>query len=103
KKISDLGAQVIEASIIPHDGYGKPAVLGDLIKWKALTENLDIPLLVSTQRKLRPEECRLLTQAGVRGIVIGVVVTGESLKGVQQITRAFRTVIDEISRSRMLH
>jgi len=103
KKLADLGVDVFEASVIPHDGYGKPAVLSDLARWKALTENLETPVMVSTQRKLLPEECRILAQVGVRGIVIGVVVTGETTKGVQQITKAFRIAIDEINRSRKLH
>lgn len=96
KRLADLGAQVFEASVIPHEGYGKPIAFSDLVRWKELTANLDIPLLVSTQRKINPDECRILQEIGVRGVMIGVVVTGETAKGVEAATRAFRNVIEAL-------
>jgi len=96
KALADLGTQIFECSVIPHEGYGKPIVFSDLLRWKALTADLDVPLLVSTQRKIKPEECGILKEIGVRGLVIGVVVTGDTVKGVEATTRAFRNAIDRL-------
>lgn len=97
KQLASSGAEVFEASVIPHEGYGKPIEASDLIRWKELTENLSTPLLISTQRKIKPEECILLKEAGARGIVIGVVVTGLTVKGVEETTKKFRKAIDAIA------
>jgi putative N-acetylmannosamine-6-phosphate epimerase len=88
-----VGAEIFEASIIPHDGYGKPPVLSDLAKWKMLTLQTQKPILVSTQRKLSPEDCQFLKQVGIKGVVIGIVVTGDTPKGVFQVTSQFRKAI----------
>lgn len=97
RRLAKHWAQVFECSIIPHEGYGEPVSVADLNQWRALTENLQIPLLVSTQRKIKPEECEELKRAGVAGIVIGVIVTGETASGVQKVTRQFRQAIDLMS------
>lgn len=96
KQLALKTAQVFEASVIPHEGYGQPVVREDLVRWKALTQDLKTPLLISTQRKIQPEECGLLKDAGARGIVIGVVVTGLNTKGVENTTRRFRNAIDKL-------
>lgn len=96
KQLASLGVEVFEASIIPHEEYGEPVVLSDLARWKLLTEKLTVPLLVSTQRDIKPEECALLQKAGVRGIVIGIVVTGDSAKEVEETTSLFRKAIDAL-------
>lgn len=96
KRLASLGAQVFEASVIPHNEYGQAVVFSDLARWKELTEGLKTPLLISTQRKIKPEECRLLKEAGARGIVIGVVVTDYTAKSVEAATRLFRKAIDAL-------
>lgn len=103
QRLATLGVEAFEASIIPHEEYGRPVVLSDLIHWKALSENLETPLLISTQRKINPEECQWLAEMGARGIVIGIVVTGDTPSGVQRATKFFRVAIDELIRSRILH
>ncbi len=96
KNMAFFGADVFEASIIPHEGYGKSVCFADLVNWKALAEGISVPIMVSTQRKIRPEEIALLQEIGIRGVVIGVVVTGETAKGVYEAARLFRKAVDRL-------
>jgi hypothetical protein len=88
----------LEADIVRHDGYGTRACLEDFIRYKILASAIDKPLVVPTQRALRPIEVPLLAEMGVGAVMIGSVVTGTTVRGVAETTRAFRDVIDSLKR-----
>jgi len=88
----------MEADIVEHDGYGKRASVEDFVGYRILTESISTPLVVPTQRMLRPEEVPLLADVGVAALMIGTVVTGNTIEGVAKTTKAFRKVIDEINK-----
>ena len=67
----------------------------DLLKYQAITRLVDVPVVVPTQRVILPEEVKQLVRAGVRGIMIGAVVTGKTEQGIAEAVRAFRRAIDE--------
>ena len=85
---------LIEASIIEPDGYGQPLTVADLCDCAAIcTAYPDIPVLVPTQRRIMPDELPILTNCGIRGIIIGAVVTGDEPATVEQTTRRFADVL----------
>jgi len=85
---------LIEASIIEPDGYGQPLTVADLCDYAAIcTAYPDIPVLVPTQRRIMPDEWPILTNCGIRGIIIGAVVTGDEPATVEQTTREFADVL----------
>ncbi len=85
---------LIEASIIEPDGYGQPLTVADLCDYADIcTAYPDIPVLVPTQRAIRPDELSLLTNCGIRGIIIGAVVTGDEPAAVEQTIRQFADVL----------
>lgn len=91
-----FGVDVLEASVIHPQGYGEPLNLRDLVKYRAIAAAVDLPVLVPTQRAIRPEEVRALYDAGVRAVMIGAVVAGKSTEGIAEATRRFRRAIDQI-------
>lgn len=88
----------LEADIVHHDGYGQRVTVEDIVGYKLLAQSIKKPLVVPTQRNLRPEEVPLLAEIGVGALMIGTVVTGLTLEGVAETTKAFRKVIDQINR-----
>ncbi len=85
---------LIEASTIEPDGYGQPLTVADLCDYAALcTAYPDIPVLVPTQRRITPDELPILANCGIRGIIIGAVVTGDEPATVKQTTRRFADVL----------
>lgn len=87
----------MEADIVRHDGYGKRVSVEDLVGYKILAGAVEKPLVVPTQRNIQPEEVPLLADVGVGAVMIGAVVTGMSIEGVAEKTKAFRKVIDQVN------
>ena len=92
--MAQLGIESIEASIIDPAGYGQWLMTADLMRYRAIAATSKLPVVVPTQRAIRPEEVSLLAWAGVRGIIIGAIVTGKTPASVKAATRAFREAID---------
>ena len=91
-----MGAKVLEASIMPGSEYGMPLSFRDLCRYRALVQATNLPVVVPTQRAVLPEEVAALQQTGVKGLMIGAVVTGETAVSVGKSVAAFRKAIDRL-------
>ena len=91
-----LGADVCEASVIPGAEYGQPLSLKDLLLYRRIADLLPIPVVVPTQRAIRPDEVEALIRCGVKGLMIGAVVTGKTEQSIAASVAAFRRAIDEV-------
>lgn len=91
--LEELGMTVCEASIMHHDDYGQPLSTLDLARYHDLAQTISVPLIVPSQKLLRPEDQRLLQRAGAKGVLIGAIVTGREANTIEAATRAFRDAI----------
>ena len=91
-----LGAGVLEASVIPSSEYGQPLNFRDLATYASISANTKLPVVVPTQRAIGPEDVKYLWQSGVRGLMIGAVVTGKSVSGVYDAVAQYRREIDKL-------
>jgi len=90
-----LGADLIEAAIVPHDGYGKPLCMADLVAYRDLHDIIDLPIIVPTQRAIRPEEAALVTrECGIEGLMIGAIVTGNTPDTIEDAVRRFKKALE---------
>lgn len=96
KALGALGVNVIESSIIPRDQYRGGLNLEDLCRYERLARTSDMPILIPTQRAIRPEQVKYLKRAGAAGITIGAVVTGLENPGFKDAVSAFRWAIDDL-------
>jgi hypothetical protein len=93
------GIAMVEASIIPHEGYGQPLSPADLSDYTELVKVLAEvrrPVIVPTQRAIRPEELNALAATGIRGLLIGAIVTGTAPAGIEQATRRYRQALERL-------
>ncbi len=89
--------KMIEASVLPHEAYGKPLCVADLKTYSYLADALrPWPVIVPTQRAILPDEVASLHKVGIRGILIGAIVTGKDPASIAQVTRQFRYVLNEL-------
>lgn len=95
RALKDTGADALEASIIPADGYGKPLTASDLLKYRVLVSASKLPVIVPTQRKLTLDDLPILRDTGVSSLMIGAVVTGSTTEGLRRSVRMFRTALSE--------
>lgn len=87
--ISTAPIDVLEASIIPNEAYGFPLNFADLIKYAGIVKSVNKPVLVPTQKAIKPTEVKNLSFIGVKAIMIGAVVTGQDLECLKQVTAQF--------------
>ena len=88
---------IIEASIIEPEGYSAPLTVADVCDYGRICRTYpDIPVLVPTQRRIAAEELPLLGEVGVRGIIIGAVVTGQETATIEQVTAEFAKALEEL-------
>lgn len=85
-----LGFELIEAAIVPHAGYGKPLTVADLVGYRQVRRATALPIIVPTQRALRPEEALiLLRETGINALMIGAIVTGRAPASLRAATERF--------------
>ncbi|MFP3904744.1 MAG: hypothetical protein ACLFWB_10930 [Armatimonadota bacterium] len=92
--------RMVEASVIPHDGYEEALNAADVRTYArlvALLRESDIPVIVPTQRTIAPSEVSALHKVGVRGILIGAIVTGKEPETISQATEQFREATEALA------
>jgi hypothetical protein len=82
-------ADILEMSIVNGAEYGQRLNARDLAKYRLISKNSSIPTVVPTQRVVKPEDLPTLKECGVKGIMIGAIVTGKHLESVAATTKAF--------------
>lgn len=91
------GVDMVEAAIMPKEEYGQPLTFNDIVAYSTIAGQLsNKPIIVPSQKALKPEDVEVLAQTGVRAIMIGVLSTGSSFGEVERATREFRRAIDSL-------
>jgi hypothetical protein len=91
------GMEMCEASIINHAEYGRDLTVLDVARYRELVNCLDGPVIVPSQKRIVPHDMEALRQAGVKGLLIGAIVTGREADSVQSATRSFAEALRSIS------
>lgn len=94
--LAQIGADVFEASVMAPDTYGQPLSSRELVTYKRICKNTGLPVVIPTQRKIRPDEMEQLMDCGISGIMIGAMVTGLFGESIGAAVAAFRKAIDRL-------
>ena len=89
KSLENLGMQICEASILPHEQYGQQLRVWDVALYGEICQALETPVIVPTQKKILPSEIKVLRHAGVKALLIGAVVTGDQADSIEKATAEF--------------
>lgn len=85
----------VEASVIAPEGYGEALNALDLARYRRLCGTVGVPVMIPTQRHIRPAEVALIAQCGAAALLIGAIVTGREPDTIEAATRDFRAAIDD--------
>lgn len=91
--LEHMGMTLCEASIMHHDEYGQPLSARDLVRYHALCDGLECPVIIPSQKKLTHHDIPFLKKAGAGGVLIGAIVTGRDAESIETATRAFADII----------
>ena len=87
---------MLEASVMHHDSYGDPLTDDDIAMYRGICRDFQGHVTVPTQKKIDPGQLGQLRGAGVRGIMIGAIVTGRDPAGFETVAAQFRNQIDSM-------
>lgn len=85
---------IIEASVVEGEGYGKPLSWRDLLHYRNIADWTGKPVVVPTQRRIVVGDLPALRWSGIRGLMLGAVVTGRDASTVYDMVGEFRRAID---------
>jgi len=91
--LESLDIDAVEASLVSKDQYFKPLTYDNLLNYNKLRNNTELPIVVPTQKKIKPSEIKYIKEIGIDFIMIGAVVTGKSVEGVKKTTSEFKKEI----------
>lgn len=94
--IASLDIEIVEASIMPPEQYGTQLSVRDLASYKRLAQNIDKPIVVPTQKLVQEDDLEGLIQTGVKGLMIGAIVTGHDPESIYRTTKRFKDRINEL-------
>lgn len=95
--LCSLGVHALELSIVPREHYGEKLTLWDLVRYTSLAKISPIPCFVPTEKRIEPTEVPKLINSGIKGLIIGPIVTGTSLKDFSKVVRSFKHYISNSS------
>jgi hypothetical protein len=88
-----MGMEMMEMSVVPGEEYGSPLTARELAIYRICAAATTVPALVSSQKKILPGDTGILSRMGVRGLIIGVIVTGSSVESLYSSVTAFKREI----------
>lgn len=94
--LPQIGADVLEASIMKPETYGQRLTAAELLQYSALCRESRLPVVIPTQRAVRPAEVGQLAACGAAGIMVGAMVTGTEEDSLRRSVAAFRNEIDKL-------
>ncbi len=94
--LTSLNMDILESSIMAPEKYGERLTVQDLAAYKLLADKVSKPIIVPSQKHILAEDLPALCQTGIKGIMIGAIVTGKDADSVYKATKQFREKLDEI-------
>jgi len=97
KELVDNGyADILELSIIDKEEYGTRLNARDLSKYRTIADFSRVPCVVPSQRLIKPEDVRVLSETGIKAIMLGAIVLGKTEEQFKATLKAFRKEIDKL-------
>lgn len=86
----------IDAAIVPAAGKGKNLIVGDLQHYISIVLSSGIPVIIPTQRQIRPSEVAIISDTGAKGLILTSMVLGDNPNKVEKRVREFRAAVDDL-------
>ena len=96
-QVNEKEIDAVDAAIIPLHQFGKELVVGDLQNYIAITlSSAKLPVIIPTQRNIKPSEVAIIWDTGVKGLMLTRVVLGETARSVGKAVKEYRIAIDDL-------
>lgn len=89
-------ADVLELSVLKKEEYGTRLSIKSLLMYENYVTHAHIPTLLPSQHLIYPSDLRYLKEIGIKGVMIGAIVTGTTVETLKTAVAAFRKAIDTL-------
>jgi hypothetical protein len=96
--IKKLPVQVVELSMLDPDTYGQPLTYHDLAQYAVISRAVYQPTVVPTQHNIPPTAIPELLDAGVSGLMLGVIAAGNTADSWFQAVNKYRRAAEQCFR-----
>lgn len=90
-----LKFSAIEASIVNKSEYALELTLEDILNYSKLINNGSIPIIIPTQKYIKPKDVKILYEIGAKGIVLGGISLSTNYEKLEKNLYEF---INEVSK-----
>ncbi|HTY12872.1 MAG TPA: hypothetical protein VMD02_01645 [Candidatus Omnitrophota bacterium] len=94
--VEETGAQAIDAAILPLGASSKELMVGDLQNYIAIAISSGLPVIIPTQRSIKPSEVAIIADTGARGIILTEEVLGDNVRSLEKNLKEYRTAADDL-------
>jgi len=88
--------QALDAAVISSSDLETDLVVGDLQNYISIILSANLPVIIPTQRHIRPSEVSIIADTGAKGLMLTKTVLGSTAKHVAAAVCKFKTAIDEL-------
>jgi len=93
----DFDVDVIEASFMQASDYGAALNYQDILRYRYIAACLHQPVMVPSQKRIKPRDVRHLYEAGCKAVMIGAMaMDGQSPDACLRAAAAFREAIEKL-------
>jgi hypothetical protein len=95
-KLSDRPIDGLDAAVIEPEEWGKDLNVGDLQQYITIAMSTTLPVIVPAQKSIKASEVPIIWDAGVKGIMIGAAITGDTPASLKAVIGEYRTAVESI-------
>jgi len=89
-------ADAVDATIISIRHLGKELVVGDLQNYIAIALSSGLPVMIPTQRKIKPSEVSIIWDTGAKGLLLTETVLGKDEKSIEKKFKEYKIAVDDL-------
>lgn len=86
----------LEMSVLKPEFYGTRLTLRSLAKYHNFSHSINIPTILPTQYKIIPSDVKYLHWAKIKALMIGAIVTGNTVETLGSTTKQFKDEINNL-------
>lgn len=95
-RLKDQGADALDAAVLSGHLGKKELMVGDLQQYITICISSGLPVIVPTQRMIKPSEVAIIEDAGAKGILLTETVLGKTERSFEKAIQEFRIAVDDL-------
>jgi hypothetical protein len=95
-ELKDDNADVVNATIFSKSEWGKELSVGDLQHFISICISSNVPVLVPTQKRIRPSEVSIIWDTGAKGLILTPNMLPKKKEELIEVIQEYRAAVDDL-------